>query len=177
MQLLSCASPGIMVPMGESSHVKAFRARHLGKEETIKASAEGYIGKMMGSGKDTQHNGVLIVTEKSVTFYRKGFFGEVHQSIPLKSITSIEQKSMLGHRTVRIHTSHDDLEFKTLDAAGYAQLLGAIEAGRSPSLSTHSTGPGDSPLDALRKLGDLRAAGVITDAEFEAKKASLLAKV
>jgi hypothetical protein len=33
------------------------------------------------------------------------------------------------------------------------------------------------PLDQLKKLGELRAAGVLTDAEFEAKKAQLLGAV
>jgi hypothetical protein len=31
------------------------------------------------------------------------------------------------------------------------------------------------PLDELKKLGELRAAGVLTDAEFEAQKAKVLA--
>lgn len=158
--------------MGESSHVKTYRSKHLGQDE-IKASAEGYIGKLLGSGKDTQHNGALIVTSKNVVFYRKGFFGEINQSIPLKSITSIEQKSLLGIRTVRFHTSHDDLEFKTGEAKAYGEVLAAVEAGRSQPVVSSG---GDS-LDALRKLGELRAAGVINDAEFETKKASLLAKI
>ena len=36
-----------------------------------------------------------------------------------------------------------------------------------------ATPPPDT-LDLLRKLGDLRDGGVLTDAEFEAKKAELL---
>jgi hypothetical protein len=45
-----------------------------------------------------------------------------------------------------------------------------------------SSGPGAPPPDAdvleqLRKLGDLRKAGVLTDAEFEAKKAELLGRL
>jgi hypothetical protein len=32
-------------------------------------------------------------------------------------------------------------------------------------------------LEALRKLGELRASGVLTEAEFEAKKAELLRRV
>jgi hypothetical protein len=32
-------------------------------------------------------------------------------------------------------------------------------------------------LEQLRKLGDLRAAGVLTDAEFDGKKAELLRRI
>ena len=35
--------------------------------------------------------------------------------------------------------------------------------------------PAPDPLDELKKLGDLKAAGVLTDAEFEAQKAKILA--
>ena len=35
--------------------------------------------------------------------------------------------------------------------------------------------PAADPLDELKKLGDLKAAGVLTDAEFEAQKAKILA--
>ncbi|WP_318464765.1 PH domain-containing protein [Photobacterium leiognathi] len=81
----------------ESKHVTKFREKHLKPNESVIAWGDGYIGEMMGSGDKTQHNGVLIVTETLVAFYRKGFIGEVLETIPLKSITSIERKSTLGH--------------------------------------------------------------------------------
>ena len=34
---------------------------------------------------------------------------------------------------------------------------------------------GDDKLDQLQKLGELKASGVLTDAEFEAQKAKILA--
>ncbi len=37
--------------------------------------------------------------------------------------------------------------------------------------------PGNTALAALRELGDLHASGVVTDAEFAAKKAELLRRV
>ena len=35
--------------------------------------------------------------------------------------------------------------------------------------------PAPDPLEQLQKLGELKAAGVLTDAEFEAQKAKILA--
>ena len=163
--------------MSDSSHVKAYRSKYLPKEDDIQASADGYIGKMMGEGKDKQHNGALIVTRKLVVFYRKGFFGEVNQSIPLDKVTSIEQSSMLGFKSIRIHTSHDDLAFTTTQGDKYPTLVAAIDAGRASKPSPSLGGPSESPLDALRKLGELRSAGVVSDAEFEEKKRHLLGKL
>jgi hypothetical protein len=37
--------------------------------------------------------------------------------------------------------------------------------------------PAADPLDQLKQLGELKAAGVLTDAEFEAQKAKILAGV
>ena len=137
--------------MKKNKHVEKFKSNHLNPGESVIAWAEGYIGKMMGSGKDTQHNGALIVTETRVAFYRKGFIGEVIETIPLKSITSIERKSTLGHRVIRVHTSHDDLEFKTFSKASELALVEAIESGRglktetvAPEKNTASNDPSNS---------------------------------
>jgi hypothetical protein len=35
--------------------------------------------------------------------------------------------------------------------------------------------PAPDPLEQLKQLGELRTAGVLTDAEFEAQKAKILA--
>ena len=161
--------------MTDSKHVLEFSQRHLKPGETIAASSEGYIGEMMGSGDKTQHNGALIVTGDRVAFYRKGFFGEVMETIPLKNITSIERKSLMSHCTIRIHTSHDALEFKTYVKANEEALVNAIEHGRELAAGPKAQNV-SSPLDILQKLAELRDAGILTASEFDKKKAELLAK-
>lgn len=165
----------------EPKHVKKFRDKHLQPGEQILAWGDGYIGEMMGSGKNAQHNGVLIVTGARVVFYRAGLFGEVNESMPLKSITSIERKSFMGHRTIHLHTSHDSLEFKSFQKEQDQALIDAIEAGRGQAPSAPVAAPpvGDAidPMAALSKLAELKAAGVLTEEEFSRKKAELLARV
>lgn len=165
----------------EPKHVKKFRDKHLKAGEQIEAWGDGYIGELMGSGKKAQHNGVLIVTGSRVVFYRAGLFGEVNESMPLKSITSIERKSFMGHRTIRMHTSHDELEFKSFKKEQDQALFDAIEAGRSsiaaPAPAAAAPASSGDPMAALGKLADLKAAGVLTDEEFNSKKAELLARL
>jgi predicted RNA-binding Zn-ribbon protein involved in translation (DUF1610 family) len=163
----------------ESKHVIKFRESHLKASEKILAWGEGYIGEMMGSGDKTQHNGVLVVTDNRVVFYRKGFLGEVLETIPLKTITSIERKSMMGHRIIRMHTSHDALEFKTFEKNNEQVLIDSIEEGREKTTSVreHQVAAGSDPMDTLKKLGELNCLGVITDKEFQEKKNMLLAKL
>jgi hypothetical protein len=47
----------------------------------------------------------------------------------------------------------------------------------SPASALGNPPPNPDVLEQLRKLGDLRKAGVLTDAEFEAKKAELLGRL
>jgi hypothetical protein len=160
--------------MSESKHVTAFRKHHLKSDEEIITWGEGYIGNMMGKGNDTQQNGVLIVSNERVIFYRKGLLGEVLETIPLKSITSIERKSIIGHRTIKIHTSHDALEFKLFDKKVEQSISDAIEANRHTDNNTHQA---LDPMETLKKLAELRKIGVITEDEFLQKKQKLLSSL
>ncbi|OEF10834.1 PH domain-containing protein [Aliivibrio logei] len=159
----------------ELKHVTKYRDNHLKLGESIIAWGEGYIGDMMGGGDKKQQNGALIVTNSLVIFYRKGFLGEVLESIPLKGITSIERKSILGHRTISMHTSHDDLTFKCLNKEHEQRLIKAIDAGRDSKIE--SLVAEESSLDKIKKLADLKDAGILTVEEFEIKKDQLLQKI
>jgi hypothetical protein len=44
-----------------------------------------------------------------------------------------------------------------------------------PPQQPAAAAPAEDPLEQLKKLGELKAAGVLTDAEFEAQKAKILA--
>lgn len=61
------------------------------------------------------------------------------------------------------------------DAAAAAAPL-APQPGPSPAPATPSAPATDDMLTQLAKLGDLRSAGVLTDAEFENQKARILAQ-
>lgn len=165
----------------ENKHVVKFREKHLKPSEKIIAFGAGYIGEMMGSGDKTQHNGALVVTDTMVYFYRKGLLGEVLENMPLKGITSIERKSTLGHHTIRLHTSHDDLSFKCVETKEVVQgLVDAIEAGRGASNSTEPSNikqQEESAIDKIKKLAELKDAGVLTEEEFQEKKSQLLSKI
>lgn len=163
----------------ELKHVTKFREKHLKPNESIVAWGEGYIGEMMGKGDNTQHNGALIVTETMVVFYRKGFIGEVLETMPLKGITSIERKSTLGHRTIRLHTSHDDLAFKSMKKDHDQRLIDAIEAGRDNNSQQQSKPQVVTPsnIDKIKQLAELKDAGILTEEEFETKKAQLLLEI
>ncbi|RTL06906.1 MAG: SHOCT domain-containing protein [Acidimicrobiia bacterium] len=68
-------------------------------------------------------------------------------------------------------------KFAQRDANIYAQREQAYEQQVAPQAApAPAPAPaGDDKLDQLQKLGDLKAQGILTDAEFEAQKAKILA--
>jgi hypothetical protein len=164
----------------ENRHIRAFRQSKLKPGETLEAHLDGWIGEMMGSGDKKQYNGQFVLTSERACFYRKGFLGEVFETIPLSKITSVETLSRMGYRVLRLHTSHDALAFKTFEPkALFDEVHERLEALRHqpPGGLAAPKAPEETVTDKLRKLGELREAGVLTDEEFSTKKAELLAKL
>ena len=164
----------------ETKNVAAFRDANLKTGETIQFFLEGWIGEMMGKGDKKQHNGSFILTDKRACFYRKGMFGEVLETIPLAQISSVETLSMMGYRVLRLHTSHDALAFKTFeDKLLFDKVYSRLEELRNERTpASDLTGQTqDSGLNQLRKLAELRDAGILTDEEFSTKKADILGRI
>lgn len=156
-----------------------FREKHLKPTETVKAWAQGYIGELMGAGNKTQHNGVFIITEKKVFFYKKGFLGEVLQSIPIDKITSIERRSIMTVAVIKFYTSGDSLECKIIRKDQEAAIYEVVEAIREKVENeiVTTTVAGESAIDKIKKLAGLRDDGIITEEEFQEKKTALLSEV
>jgi hypothetical protein len=67
-------------------------------------------------------------------------------------------------------------QIRQLFGAAAETITGVGNPAAAPP-SAAAPAPAADPLERLNKLGELRAAGVLTDAEFEAKKAELLAQI
>jgi putative oligomerization/nucleic acid binding protein len=157
----------------DKKHTGTFRQDKLMPDETLEAQLDGWLDKPSGQGGVIKHNGQFVLTNKRACFYSKAPFEEIFETIPLSKITSVETSSLMGYRVLRLHTAHDDLEFKTLEAKPlFDTLLAHLERLRNePAASA------DSITDQIKKLGELRDAGFLTNDEFNAKKAELLARL
>jgi large subunit ribosomal protein L7/L12 len=72
---------------------------------------------------------------------------------------------------LKVHHSGDDTASETSATRNPSTTESELERAEP------GVGLRDDPLDQLRKLGELRDAGVLTDEEFEAKKAELLGRI
>jgi hypothetical protein len=175
LKFRSLATREQFMPTKEYKDLKKFKENRLNQNETVVSWGQGYIGDLMGSGKNRQFNGVLIVTTQRVVFYSKGWISEVFEEIPLNKISSVFSKKIMSHTTLTIHTSGNDLIFKSLVPAEAEDLQSKLNALKDEKPSSKDTVT--DPLVALEKLGALYKSGVLTEAEFQEKKQDLLKKV
>lgn len=162
-----------------NKHTRYFQEKKIGEDETIEVSFEGWIGDVMGSGDKTQHNGAIVLTNKRICFIRKGLLGEVFETIPISKITSVETRSRMGWRSLNVHTSHDNLEFKTFqEKADFESLYDALERLREGNHTPNKPAAAEGdPIELIKRLASLKELGAITDEEFEQKKAALLSQI
>lgn len=118
--------------------------------------------------------------------------------IPIDQISHVSRKRGMGLNTVVVlTTSAGDLELRVshADADHVIELVNAIKRGdyKAQSVPTAAPAPhapaqapvapvpvpaaGTSVMDQIAQLGQLHDAGILTDDEFAAKKADLLAKL
>ena len=154
---------------------------HLEPGEEIRGAIQGtYETKIMGS--DSVRTGSLIATDRRLVFYAKKLGGYELESFPYGNISSFEQgKNLMGHN-VTFFASGNKIHMKWIKTdKELAQFTEVVKAAMNSADSTAGSvvSPPTQPdvMEQLRKLGDLRAAGVLTDEEFAAKKADLLGRL
>lgn len=159
---------------------------HLQPGEQVNAAVMGtYETKILGN--DSVRSGVMLATDQRIVFYAKKLGGYDLESFTFGNISSFEQsKSMMGHQ-ISFFASGNKVTLKWIsDLAAVEKFTLAFKSrigGRAPeSAASHepanSAGSAsDVVFDQLRKLGQLRDAGVVTNEEFDAKKAELLARL
>lgn len=144
-------------------------------------------------------NGQVSFDGSIVTISRKGVMarttvGKGDKRIPVSSITAVEWKppsalirgfigftipggnenrSTFGKRTVDAAKDENSVVVGKSHVEEFDVLRAAIEAALAGQTAPQSTG-GGSMADELKKLADLRTAGVLSDAEFDTQKAHLL---
>ena len=139
----------------DNKHIMKFRQEKLKPGETVEAHLEGWIGEMMGHGDKAQHNGQFVLTNERACFYRKGFLGEVFETVPLSKITSVETLSRMRYRVLRLHTSHDELSFKTFKSKALDEVYSKLNSFVINPPMALLRGHGPAPLHQLLRRRDL----------------------
>ena len=103
--------------------------------------------------------------------------------IPTKSVSSVQVKRGAWYHDVTIFASGNTI-ILSLDATEAEKVRGLVmdqvlhgSSHPAPAPAAPSPPSGDDILEQVRKLGELRDLGILTQEEFDAKKAELLARI
>ncbi|GAA4663205.1 PH domain-containing protein [Arthrobacter cryoconiti] len=161
---------------------------HLQAGEQVSAAVMGsYETKVLGT--DSVRSGVMLATDQRVIFYAKKLGGYDLESFTYGNIFSFEQsKTTMGYQ-VSFCASGNKVTLKWIvERTGFEKFVEVFKSriGQPALESVASPTPvpaapvaslSDAVFDQLRQLGQLRDAGIVTTAEFEAKKTELLSRL
>ena len=159
---------GIVMAM-EPKDLKVFKSKEMKKDEKIISFVNGYIGEMLGVKDKELINGILILTNQRIVFFSRGFLQKgVLKYISIKDISSIDRRSK---GLVNVLNVNNIIEFKTTDTKKEQQVHQEIEKTMNEQIIHLSE---DERIEALKKYGELRDSGVITQDDFQNKKNEIL---
>jgi hypothetical protein len=164
----------------------------LQSDERVSAVSSATAGLPQGrKAKIHTYPGAVYVTNRRVLFYAKLGSRETVKEIPYPAITSVSGSSGGFSARFTVFAGADRVEFTSVRAVD--EVVGAIRdrvgaaapaatsTPDAPAMTTVNAAPHSSPSDLifeqLRKLGELRDAGVVTTQEFDSKKADLLNRI
>jgi hypothetical protein len=167
---------------------KAQMPKHLGSGREIKKLVEhlweGETIERMVGGTYGKGNGLLVLTDRRVLFLIHGVMSQQTEDFPIERISSIQWSSGMLMGTITIYASGNKAEIKNVEKGAGKTLVETVRdriANRTaptmpPTVAPAAAGHGDV-FEQIRKLGELRDAGILTDEEFVAKKTELMGRL
>jgi hypothetical protein len=133
----------------------------------------------LGQGAYNRKQGIIVLTDQRLFFFEKSIGSESLEEFGLASVSSIEVGKKLGGERLVIHASGNQAEISQMkpgQGEEVARQFRALKQRTGPPASAVVAAAAEQPdpLEQIRKLSELRDAGVLTPEEFKTKKADLL---
>ena len=150
---------------------------HLDAGETIQQICYG-VFKIKMLGHDSANNGIFLVTEKRAMLFGKKLFGYDMESFPLSKVTAIEMSKGMWGKKIALKMSGNSAEMTTIFEGDPDALVKYIREHMGEMAAPASApSPAEDIPAQIQKLAALKDQGILTEEEFSAKKAELLAKM
>lgn len=148
---------------------------HLASELWEGETVDQIVGGSYGNG-----SGLLVLTDRRLLFFHKGLASATSEDFPLDQISSVEFKSGIALAQITVYASNQKATVKNLDknaAKAIADTIRARISRGARQAPAAAPAPAVSAADQLLKLKALHDAGVLTEAEYQAKSAPLIAQL
>lgn len=153
--------------------------RELRKLETYLWDTETV--QLLAAGTYGPGTGLVALTDRRLLFIKDGVMSKTIEDFPVDKISSVQWSSGLLMGSLIVFASGNKAEIKNMSKKDGQQIADAIRGRLSPrpgppapAIANQSS---DDVYDSLRKLGELRDAGILSPEEFEAKKRELLSRL
>lgn len=125
-------------------------------------------------GQQGLRRGTLFVTNQRVGVFTKKLGGHDLTDFAFGLLTSVQHKEGMLNGELNILAAGTHLEVHQIPKGEASSLADLIRTRQAQSASPAVTSQGGSVADEIKKLSELRDAGVITDDEFLTQKNKLL---
>lgn len=141
---------------------------------------EGETVEMLAAGMYGGGTGLLAMTDTRLLFFKHGIMSQKLEDFPYGKISSVQWQASMLTGTLTVFASGNKAEItgmqkpdgKAMSDRLRARLAGG-EAGPAPAAAS-AAGPASDIGSRLATLDQLRAAGAITDAEYQDRRAKIL---
>lgn len=132
----------------------------------------------LAQGVYADRQGMLVLTTQRLFFFDKSLLGAKVEEFDFSAIGSLGFSKRLGGEAIDISISGRSAQISQVAHGRAETFIAAFRAMRSGAPTTNAqSAPVPDLADQIRKLGELRDAGILTDEEFVNKKAELLARM
>ncbi len=157
----------------------------LGGKREIKKLQEhlhdGEVVEYIAQGTYATNQGIVVLTSTRMVFLFHGLMSQALEDFPYRSLSSVQSKAGLVTGELAVHASGNQAVISQIVKQDLKHLADALREriATSGQRSAVASLPPSQPdvMDQLRKLGELRDAGVVTQDEFDKKKADLLSRL
>jgi hypothetical protein len=146
---------------------------------------------LITSGTYGPGNGILVLTDRRLFFLKDGMMTKTSEDFPIEKISSIQWTTGMMFGKITVFASGNKAEINNVMKVDGKAITDAVRSRLSggprftpehpshaiPTPAPSPTVPAPDVYEQLKKLADLRDAGILTDEEFAAKKQILLDQI
>jgi len=122
-------------------------------------------------------NGLLALTDRRVVFLFHGVINKGLEEFRLQQLTSVGMTGGLMWAAINLTVAGATQSIENVDKTDAKRVVPAIRDAISRAQASPVASEGPDVIAQIAKLKELHDAGILTDEEFGAKKAELLARL
>lgn len=169
---IAAAKARLASTTGSNREIKKLET-YLDEGEPVDAMISGAYGKGVG---------LLVLTDRRLLFIVDGMMSKTSEDFPLSKVSSVGWNGGMLLGTITIFASGNKAEIKNVHKDNGKDFVDRVRprladkpAAAAPAPTIVHQGPPLDLADQLSKLAALRDQGILSDDEFAAQKAKLLA--